>query len=229
MENNRYLLKLFAALAILILAVNAAVLHFGFGIRFSDLADFVVHAAGDGSAKTFDDPAGNRSSERNGLSGIGDGSSEMLTLDRGWTGEGGDSPAESWDTPAGAGDSPAKGQITERDGPSEMSDSYPQDETAREGGSSENETEGDSPAPYDVVLEAMKKLSFGDKIFLYGILARIGRNELDEIVNIARDGITGDEIEKIKAYAGEFLKPADIAKLEDMLARYGHMYAEAGK
>jgi len=229
MENNRYLLKLFAALAILILAVNAAVLHFGFGIRFSDLLDFVVHVVGDGPAKTLDGPAGSQDSERNGFPGIGDGPSEMLTLDRDGTGEGGNSSAGSWNTPAGAGDSPAKGQITERDGPSEMSDSYPQDETAREGGSSENETEGDSPAPYDVVLEAMKKLSFGDKIFLYGILARIGRNELDEIMNIARDGITGDEIEKIKSYAGEFLKPADISRLEDMLSKYWHIYAEAGK
>ena len=229
MGNNRCLLKLFAALAILILAVNAAVLHFGFGIRFSDLLDFVVHVVGDGPAKTLDGPAGNRSSERNGLSGIGDGSLEMLTLDRSRTGEGRDSPAESWDAPAGAGDSPAKDKIPERDGSSEASDSYLQDETARRDGSSENETEGDSPVPYDDILGVMKKLSFGDKIFLYGILARIGRNELDEIVNIARDGITGDEIEKIKAYAGEFLKPADIAKLEDMLARYGHMYAEAGK
>jgi len=218
MGNNRCLLKLFAALAILILAVNAAVLHFGFGIRFSDLLDFVVHVVGDGPAKTLDGPAGSQDSERNGFPGIGDGPSEMLTLDRDGTGEGGNSSAGSWNTPARAGD-----------GSSEASDSYSPEGSAREYGSSENETGGDSPAPYDDVLEAMKKLSFGDKIFLYGILARIGRNELDEIVNMAKDGITGDDIERIKAYAGEFLKPADIARLEDMLARYGHMYAEAGK
>ena len=53
MAKNRYLIKLFAAVLILVPAVNAAVLHFGFGIRISDLVSFIAETVGDSSAEKW--------------------------------------------------------------------------------------------------------------------------------------------------------------------------------
>ena len=75
----------------------------------------------------------------------------------------------------------------------------------------------------------MKKLSLGDKIFLYGILTRISSDELEKMLEMAQDGISADEMEEIKGYADGSLKPSEIARLEEMVARYRHLYAEAGK
>jgi len=77
-------------------------------------------------------------------------------------------------------------------------------------------------------LEVINNMSIGDKIFLYRVLAKIGASELDRIVDMARDGITAEEMDQIKAYAGSILKPADAARLEEMFEKYGHIYAEAG-
>lgn len=183
MRNNGYLLKLFAALAILMLAVNAAVLHFGFGIHISDLADFIANFAGDGPAK------------------LGDSPSALPVHGRDSAARPGNGLAEGWDGQAGFGDSPVEERISGMDG-SEI---------------------------YAAAMEVLKKMSIGDQIFLYRIFAKIGESELDDIFNMVQDGITADEIDQIKAYADRYLKPADAARLEDMIARYGHIYAEAGK
>ena len=52
---------------------------------------------------------------------------------------------------------------------------------------------------------------------------------MKEILSIVQDGVAAGEIEKLKAYADDYLEPSDIARLEDMLARYGHIYVETGK
>lgn len=200
MRNNGYLLKLFAALAILMLAVNAAVLHFGFGIHISDLADFIAHFDWDGPGKS------------------GDSSQEMPVHESNGDDRPGDGLAEGSDGQAGVGDSSAKERITERDGSVETGDGSPVEE-ARD----------DSPEIQADILEVIKNISIGDKIFLYRIFAKIGGSGLDEILNMVQDGITADEIDRIKSYVSSFLKPADAARLEEMFARYGHIYAEAGK
>lgn len=222
MRKNRCLIKLFTALAMLMLAVNAAVLHFGFGIRFSDLAGFIARFAWDGPAKMGDSSSETLLQAGNGTAWPGDGLSE------GWDGWSGDKACDksgtrddgrpgNGDSPAGertAGrDSPVGGQPPERDGPSGTWDVL---------------LPGDSPLTGAKALEVINNISIGDKIFLYRVLAKIGASELDRIVDMARDGITAEEMDQIKAYAGSILKPADAARLEEMFEKYGHIYAEAG-
>lgn len=180
MAKNRYLIKLFAAVLILVLAVNAAVLHFGFGIRISDLVSFIAETVGDSSAEKW--------------FGEGDGSSQK-------------------------GDSSAKKRIEKGDGSPETGIGI--------GSSSESPNDG-FVRQVDVPV-VMKKLSLGDKIFLYGILTRISSDELEKMLEMAQDGISADEMEEIKGYADGSLKPSEIARLEEMVARYRHLYAEAGK
>ncbi len=204
MAKNRYLIKLFAAVLILVPAVNAAVLHFGFGIRISDLVSFIAETVGDSSAEKW--------------FGEGDGSSQK-------------------------GDSSAKKRIEKGDGPSEMQAGEEDSPSGKEhisktgDGSPENgigigsssESPNDGFVRQVDVPVVMKKLSLGDKIFLYGILTRISSDELEKMLEMAQDGISADEMEEIKGYADGSLKSSEIARLEEMVARYRHLYAEAGK
>jgi hypothetical protein len=233
MKKNKCAVKLLAVFLILMLAVNAAVLHFCFDIHISDLAGFIAGNNGDGSAEN----------------GGGDSSVEMLTLGREDPGRMRDDPAENED-----GDGSSNRGITERDGRSGFSGSDAAKAGADGSGTAETGTAGNSasagefdqgnsrgdgtidtvdpggssPMPADA-MEVMKNLSFSDKIFLLGIFARIGKSEMEEILNMVQDGVDAWEMEKLKAYADDYLGPSDIARLEDMLARYGHIYAETGK
>lgn len=213
MKKNRCIVKSIAALLVLMLAVNAAVLHFCFDIRISDLAGFIAGNNGDSSAEN----------------GGGDSSSEMLTLGRGDPGWMGDSSAENGDR-----DGSSNRGIAEWDGPAGSDrDSTSAGESdygsSRSDGTNDTEDPGDSSTMPADVMEAMKKLSFSDKLFLLGIFARIGKSEMKEILSIVQDGVAAGEMEKLKAYADDYLEPSGIARLEDMLARYGHIYVETGK
>ena len=197
MAKNRYLIKLFAAVLILVLAVNAAVLHFGFGIRISDLVSFIAETVGDSSAEKW--------------FGEGDGSAKKRI-------EKGDGPSEMQ---AGEEDSPSGKEHISKTG-----DGSPENGI---GIGSSSESPNDGFVRQVDVPEVMKKLSLGDKIFLYGILTRISSDELEKMLEMAQDGISADEMEEIKGYADGSLKPSEIARLEEMVARYRHLYAEAGK
>lgn len=186
MKKNRCIVKSIAALLVLMLAVNAAVLHFCFDIRISDLAGFIAGNNGDSSAENGD---------RDGSSNRG---------------------IAEWDGPAGS----------DRDSTSAGESDYG---SSRSDGTNDTEDPGDSSTMPADVMEAMKKLSFSDKLFLLGIFARIGKSEMKEILSIVQDGVAAGEMEKLKAYADDYLEPSDIARLEDMLARYGHIYVETGK
>jgi hypothetical protein len=177
MKNSRCRIKLFIALLILMLAANAAVLHFRFGIRISDLAGFITAVTnGDSSAIVGNTASGYPSAGK--------------TVDR--SGTEADSPAA--DTSDHQNDPADSGSI--------FSNSA-------------------------IALELYKKLSLGDKIFLTGVLAKIGNDGLGKIIDMAGDGITAGEIEEIKTNAGNFLGPDDIARLEGMFEKYMHIYAEA--
>ena len=209
MKKIRFCIRMLFIFIILTIAVNAAILHFGFGVSFSDLAGFAAGALG---ISSWDSSFFGDISSRSAILPVspeGDISSEMDNLSD------------------GNGSSAGDGYFSEN-GSSAESD------PERDGSSVTGQAGGDSTTPdgfsggipdMSSAVEIFNKLSFSDKIALAEIAAKIGFDGLNELYEIIQDGITSDEILYIRNYIQDHLKPSDIEKLEDIIIRNSHLYA----
>lgn len=163
-------LKLLVIIFSIMFIINAAVMHFAFGISIIELP---------GILRLFNDLT---TTEQPGPSDPLD----MLTLP--------ESPVESGEE---------RGQGADGAG----------DETHK------NE-EADASSHYAVLPEqisSLQQLSLKDKLTAMAILSKMGREEVNRIVDISRDGVTYDELDELIKSAEVCLEPSDIETLKELL------------
>jgi|GEM_PF-742666 len=243
MRKIRYFITTFFIFAILTVAANAAILHFGYGISWPDMAKFAAGAlgisAGD-SSSTWDSsllaavfpgnggtdiPSGDDNTHEGDSSSRGDSSSE------------GSRSSAAEDIPtvdrSSAGDSSsADNRLSVED--SLKGDSSPKWDSSSEAGHAGADSAKARNNPDGSIIEMagafeiFNKLSLNDKIAIAEIAAKIGTDGIKKIYEISRDGITSDEILYITKYIQDHLQQSDIEKLEDIVTRNSHLYAATG-
>ncbi|MFZ5989093.1 MAG: hypothetical protein ACOYWZ_18475 [Bacillota bacterium] len=73
---------------------------------------------------------------------------------------------------------------------------------------------------------AMNNVSFTDKIMGLSILRKLNKSDIEDMLKIARGGITFDEMEDLKKILLTKLEPDEIEKLEGMLRKNKKLYAQ---
>lgn len=226
MRNFIYHVKLISVILVLMFAANTAVLFFVFDVRLSDIMDFAACtlglAYGDGSSKRDGSSEGDVSIKRDSSSkeagfAVGDGSSKRDSSPKEASFPVGDSSSTK--------DDYQKGDISLEGDVFSKRDSSSTADNSQKGDSSSESSSGVAAG----VIDIMNGLSLADKIALAGIIARMGGEGLEEVYKMSEDGITSDELHKIAEYAKAHLKPSDIVKLEEILQRNRHLYADLEK
>jgi hypothetical protein len=73
---------------------------------------------------------------------------------------------------------------------------------------------------------SLENASLPDKFECFRIVARLGREELQSIYSVIRDGVTIDEMTGIREALSRQLEPCEIEKLEGLLQKNRRLYAE---
>lgn len=73
---------------------------------------------------------------------------------------------------------------------------------------------------------ALQHLSLTDKFVALSILSKMGRDEINRIFEISKDGITFDEYEELRVLAENRLKPSDMEALKEILNKNQGLFAQ---
>lgn len=88
------------------------------------------------------------------------------------------------------------------------------------------DTEASLYAVSPVTVAALQHLSRTDKFVALTILSKMGRDEINRIFEISKDGITFDEYEELRVLAENRLKPSDIEALKEILSKNQGLFAQ---
>jgi len=78
-------------------------------------------------------------------------------------------------------------------------------------------------------VEAVECLSFKDKVTGISILSKVGKNDMEKIYDVVEDGVTNEEMGKIRSLLEKYLSESEVDTLYKMLWKTKLLYQEKNR